>query len=175
MSVAETSIAGYHPPLRLDRTAQGGGVAVWVKEELSYEHLSTINCCNHALLWLAINLHGRKKLVVGALYRPGLCARPRHKLAGAPRRLPWTCPLSRFKHYPRWWLQRSQRVLDRQLENNSRRRISRRAVCCTRTPPARRDGHKVQEPTWPGPARFRRPSTCGAIWAPSETQTTVYC
>ena len=71
MSVAETSIAGYHPPLRLDRTAQGGGVAVWVKEELSYEHLSTINCCNHELLWLAINLHGRKKLVVGALYRPG--------------------------------------------------------------------------------------------------------
>ena len=71
MSVAETSIAGYHPPLRLDRTAQGGGVAVWVNEELSYEHLSTINCCNHELLWLAINLHGRKKLVVGALYRPG--------------------------------------------------------------------------------------------------------
>ena len=65
MSVAdhETSIAGYHLPLRLDRTVQGGGVAVWVKEELSYEHLSTINCCNHELLWLAINLHGRKKLV----------------------------------------------------------------------------------------------------------------
>ena len=63
MSVAETSVAGYHPPLRLDRTAQGGGVAVWVNEELSYEHLGTINYCDHELLWLAINLNGRKQLV----------------------------------------------------------------------------------------------------------------
>ena len=71
MSMAETVITGYHPPLRLDRSAQGGGVAVWVKDDLAYEHLSRIDCNNHELIWLAINLHGRKKLVVGALYRPG--------------------------------------------------------------------------------------------------------
>ena len=33
-------------------------------------------------------------------------------------------------------------------------------MCCTRTPPARRDGHKRQQPTRSGPERFRRPSTC---------------
>ena len=93
---------------------------------------------------------------------PWLCTRPRHKPAGASRCLPWPCPLSRLKHYPRWPLQRSQRVLDRQLENNSRGRISRRAVRCTRTPPACRDGHKRQQPTRSGPERFRRPSTCGS-------------
>ena len=70
--------------------------------------------------------------------------------------------LSRLKHYPRWRLQRSQRVLDRQLENYPRGRISRRAVRCTGTPPACRDGHKRQQPTWSGPERFRRPSTCGS-------------
>ena len=71
MSLAESTINGYHPPLRLDRSAQGGGVAVWIKENLAYEQLSTIDCGDHEIIWLTVNLQGRKKLVLGGLYRPG--------------------------------------------------------------------------------------------------------
>ena len=70
MSLAESTINGYHPPLRLDRSAQGGGVAVWIKENLAYEQLSTIDCGDHEIIWLSVNLQGRKKLVLGGLYRP---------------------------------------------------------------------------------------------------------
>ena len=71
MSLAESTINGYHPPLRLDRSAQGGGVAVWIKENLAYEQLRTIDCGDHEIIWLTVNLQGRKKLVLGGLYRPG--------------------------------------------------------------------------------------------------------
>ena len=71
MSITESTIDGYHPPIRLDRSAQGGGVAVWVKANLVYEHLSMIDCGNHEIIWLTVNLQCRKKMVIGALYRPG--------------------------------------------------------------------------------------------------------
>ena len=41
ISLAESSIPQFHPPARLDRTAQG--VAVWVREDVAHEHLSTLD------------------------------------------------------------------------------------------------------------------------------------
>ena len=38
----EASIPGYSRPLRRDRSAHGGGVAVWVKADLAYQHLHHI-------------------------------------------------------------------------------------------------------------------------------------
>ena len=71
MSLTESAIDGFHAPLRLDRTGQGGGVAVWIKEDLAYEHLSAIDCGPHEIIWLSIKLKSKEKLVIGALYRPG--------------------------------------------------------------------------------------------------------
>ena len=44
---------------------------MWIKENLAYEQLSTIDCGDHEIIWLSVNLQGRKKLVLGGLYRPG--------------------------------------------------------------------------------------------------------
>ena len=71
MSLAEFTINGFHAPLRLDCTAQGGGVAVWIKDDIAYEHLTMLDCGNHEILWLSINLAAQKKLVLGAIYRLG--------------------------------------------------------------------------------------------------------
>ena len=42
MSQAETAIPGYGPPMQLDRTAQGGGVAVWVRKDLAAIELDMV-------------------------------------------------------------------------------------------------------------------------------------
>ena len=60
MSLTE-SASGFHAPLRLDRTGQGGGVAVWIKEDLAYEHLSAIDCGPHEIIWLSIKLKSKEK------------------------------------------------------------------------------------------------------------------
>ena len=60
MSLTESAIDGFHAPLRLDRTGQGGGVAVWIKEDLAYEHLSAIDCGPHEIIWLSIKLNPKK-------------------------------------------------------------------------------------------------------------------
>ena len=76
VSVPESSIPGSHPPIRLDCTAQGGGVAVWIKSDLAYEHLDTIPCQGHEVLWISLRLQSSKKLIICALYRPGSCLGP---------------------------------------------------------------------------------------------------
>ena len=78
MTLAESSIPGFHQPVRLDRTAHGGGFAIWVKEDLVYEHLSTIDCQGHEIIWLSVQTHPNK-LILGALYRPG--SMPSHDTA----------------------------------------------------------------------------------------------
>ena len=62
MSLTESAIDGFHAPLRLDRTGQGGGVAVWIKEDLAYEHLSAIDCGPHEIIWPSIKLKSKEKL-----------------------------------------------------------------------------------------------------------------
>ncbi|XP_065174836.1 uncharacterized protein LOC135804803 [Sycon ciliatum] len=72
-SLSDSSMPGFHPPLRLDRSAQGGGVAVWVRDSLSFDHLSDINCHGHEVIWLCLHLDNGQKVVVCAVYRPGSC------------------------------------------------------------------------------------------------------
>ncbi|XP_065190752.1 uncharacterized protein LOC135821682 [Sycon ciliatum] len=66
----ETSIPGYHPAIRRDRTAHGGGVAIWVKGGLSYRQLN-IDCADQEMLWISIT--GPQGTNVGVC-RPGSCA-----------------------------------------------------------------------------------------------------
>ena len=70
----EASIPGYSRPLRRDRTAHGGGVAVWVKADLAYQHLHHIQCHDHEVIWLTVTTRTRQKIVVCAVYRPGSCS-----------------------------------------------------------------------------------------------------
>ena len=44
MTQAEVTLPGYSPPVRRDRTPQGGGVAVWVKSHLAF--FRTGSCSN---------------------------------------------------------------------------------------------------------------------------------
>ena len=70
----KASIPGYSRPLRRDRTAHGGGVAVWVKADLAYQHLHHIQCHDHEVIWLTVTTRTRQKIVVCAVYRPGSCS-----------------------------------------------------------------------------------------------------
>ena len=45
----ELTIPGYSPPIRKDRDAHGGGVAVWARSELSITHHDDIDCRDHEL------------------------------------------------------------------------------------------------------------------------------
>ena len=70
----EACIPGYSRPLRRDRTAHGGGVAVWVKADLEYQHLHHIQCHDHEVICLTATTRTRQKIVVCAVYRPGSCS-----------------------------------------------------------------------------------------------------
>ena len=65
---------GYHTPIRKDRSAHGGGVAVWVKAGLGYEHLDHIQCHDHEIIWLSVTTQSGQKVVICAAYRPGSCS-----------------------------------------------------------------------------------------------------
>ena len=71
MSQAETAIPGYGPPMRLDRTAQGGGVAVWVRNDLAAIELGMVPRDNQEIIWFTVRLRCGRTAVVAALYRPG--------------------------------------------------------------------------------------------------------
>ena len=70
----KASIPGYSRPLRRDRTTHGGGVAVWVKADLAYQHLHHIQCHKHEVIWLTVTTRTCQKIVVCAVYRPGSCS-----------------------------------------------------------------------------------------------------
>ena len=71
MSQAETTIPGYSSPLRRNRTAQGGGGAVWICSELAAIELDTIPCGPHEVIWFSVRLRRGQTAVVAALYRFG--------------------------------------------------------------------------------------------------------
>lgn len=69
-----TSFPGYGAPFRRDRTAHGGGIAVWVKATLPALIIEELSDPQHEILWVSIQLTGGRKVVLGAVYRPGSCA-----------------------------------------------------------------------------------------------------
>lgn len=74
ISDAEASLPGFAPPIRRDRTEHGGGVAVWVKSNLAFQHLQQVNCRHHEVVWLSLAATDRTKIVFCAVYRPGSCS-----------------------------------------------------------------------------------------------------
>ena len=49
-----------HAFLRLDRLAQGGGVAVQIKDNFSSKHITMLDFGNHEIIWLIFNLRAQK-------------------------------------------------------------------------------------------------------------------
>ena len=66
---AEVSVPACTTPIRCDRTAQGGGVAVWLKTGLGFQQLSQINTLYFDIVWLSISLRNKEKVVLCAVYR----------------------------------------------------------------------------------------------------------
>ena len=71
---ADISIPGYADPFRLDRSAQGGGIGVWVKSTLAVKSIDTLDPGSHEVLWLSLHMAAGEDIVLGAVYRPGSSA-----------------------------------------------------------------------------------------------------
>jgi len=67
---AELTFPGYYPPIRRDRTAFGGGIAVWVKEGIAYRHLSQLDEPDHEMLWVSVKPSRSARITLCAGYRP---------------------------------------------------------------------------------------------------------
>ena len=63
------NLTGFHPPLRRDRNRYGGGVALYISNNLHFTYRSDLESTYIEILWAEINAYG-KKILVGVLYRP---------------------------------------------------------------------------------------------------------
>ena len=70
----DISFPGYSSPLRLDRTAHGGGVAIWVKSSLPSMLIPELMSPAHEIIWVSLQLAPGLHTVLGAVYRLGSCA-----------------------------------------------------------------------------------------------------
>ena len=67
---SDININGFRAPFRKDRTDDGdGGVAVYVKNEISCKRRHDLEIVALECVWLEIRLHS-KRLLVGTFYRP---------------------------------------------------------------------------------------------------------
>eukprot|EP00117_Sycon_ciliatum_P031201 scpid26526/ scgid24448/ RNA-directed DNA polymerase from mobile element jockey; Reverse transcriptase len=73
-TASESTIPGYGEPLRMDCTAQGGGVAIWCKSTLAVAqidlHATPVDSKN-AVLWCTIQSQSGSDITLGAVYRSG--------------------------------------------------------------------------------------------------------
>ncbi len=65
----EVNIPGYNIE-RKDRNRHGGGVAVYVKDDIRYERRYDVEKETNESIWLEIHLMYQKCMVIGSLYRP---------------------------------------------------------------------------------------------------------
>ena len=77
----QLTLRGYHEPIRRDRPGDqlGGGVAIYVKENLGVNHEKNMDIQGLEAVWATINT-GRQKILVSAMYRP-----PASKALGVDR------------------------------------------------------------------------------------------
>jgi len=68
-SQIDLTFPGYSPPVRLDRTAHGGGVAVWVKSNLPFKDTES-----QEIVWLSIRISAGRTIGLCSAYRPGSSA-----------------------------------------------------------------------------------------------------
>ncbi|XP_016517602.1 uncharacterized protein LOC103153699 [Poecilia formosa] len=63
------NIVGFHPPERKDREEPGGGVAIYVKENLTYTRFREDNNPNIEIIWVELSLPEKKPVLVGCCFR----------------------------------------------------------------------------------------------------------
>ena len=71
---SDVSFPGYSSPLRLDRTAHGGGEAIWVESSLPSMLISELMSPAHEIIWVSLQLAPGLRTVLGEVYRRGSCA-----------------------------------------------------------------------------------------------------
>ena len=47
----EASLPGYMVPIRCNRNEHDGGVAIWIRENLAFQHLQQVNCLHDEVIW----------------------------------------------------------------------------------------------------------------------------
>ena len=73
-TIVDAMLPGSQPPIRRDRTSQGGDVAVWLRSSLAYRHLQHVSCGYMEVIWITVQLQSGSNVVVCAAYRPGTCS-----------------------------------------------------------------------------------------------------
>ena len=73
------TIPGYHEPLRHDRNRHGGGVPMYIAENLVYQHRSELQSNNYEHLWADARIND-KVFAINGLYRPPNEDAENHKL-----------------------------------------------------------------------------------------------
>jgi len=68
-STVDLSLPGYHPLIRRDRPTFGGGVAVFIKENLIYRRRLEFECLGLENIWVEISSQSGK-LFICTIYRP---------------------------------------------------------------------------------------------------------
>ena len=66
-SQVEAAIPGYSGSIRRDKTANGGGITLWLKEGLVYQHLERYQSDAHEVIWLTVLNMQNQKTVIGAV------------------------------------------------------------------------------------------------------------
>lgn len=69
----QLDIPGYGPPVRRDRTAHGGGVAIWVRSGIPHQELNIDNS-SQELIWVSVTTSSGNRLGLCGAYRPGTSA-----------------------------------------------------------------------------------------------------
>ena len=68
-------LINYHPLLtNLRRSARGGGVSIYIKENLSFKILSKFSIFVERIfesIFIEVSLANNKKIIIGSIYRPG--------------------------------------------------------------------------------------------------------
>ena len=60
--------------LHLRRSARGGGVGIYIKENLSFKILSKFSIFVERIfesIFIEVSLANNKKIIIGSIYRPG--------------------------------------------------------------------------------------------------------
>lgn len=66
----EITIPGYNHERRDRSDKKGGGLIVYIKQNIQYTRRLDIETCNTESIWLQVNIVGSKPLLVGFYYRP---------------------------------------------------------------------------------------------------------
>ncbi len=68
IKTSDIIIPGFHPPFRKDRTTRGGGVAVYVKNNLCAHHMDNLEIAELEAIWIKVTGKSRQYLI-GTFYR----------------------------------------------------------------------------------------------------------